>query len=756
MSETNISPDKVTGQVIEAEHVNELKNAMITTFSGRDSSGTVAPNQQLGSATYPWGLAYINSLISNGKLVDLEALVTESNIIKSGQVRATSQLPDFIRANGSNNTATVQGATTNLITVINGATTILDNNVVLNSLTTASSGASSQCIINDANLIGQLNTKYLGEENDSIIVDNMGANILAKIGQVVCFKTGTEYLLAYVKSSTELTNCRRGLAFDSLGDPIKRVTLLDNDIFNLMSLGWVFMEDDAATFDVSYNSPIYDFDQPNSPATGDYWFDLQNKQWRRFNGADFVVINRILIGLVVMDSVNCVASRSMEYDIAYDKYNTIDFDREPFSETQVQTNKTENITSVNATFLEWKSNPIEFDITTDRDVGVIESPDTLYYMYITEEGDSIISDERPYDFNPKLKGYYHPYQSWRCVGSFFNDNSSNITKVSNILQEFNVILDEVCLKNGFIDPAFDIWDQGESFTTGGYTSVSWKYNAPDSGAFTVSKLTLSPGDIPGLENVTSATRISRLGDNSWFGQPIANVGKYAGKEVTISFYAKAASPYVCNIKGVQDFGNGGSPSPDVPLPFGNISLTTSWSRYSITTLIPSISGKTLGDEKDHLLIFWGQNIDDNVQVDFTAMQINEGKQAAPFCVEPLNSIRKDTELFFERHIYGLDGVISMAAVQSSQSAFGEIVYRTQKKTTPIVSSNFGITAFWALWAQNSVTSLNDTPFFFRINLNKCVIGYNTPPHGKPTGYAGLFLANGAGPEEGYIDIDSRI
>ncbi len=436
MAETNISADKTEGQKIQAEHVNELKNAMVTTFSGRDASGTMAANQQLGSATFPWGLAYINSLISNGKLIDFNLLTTEPNIIKSGKTRSTSDLPDFVRASGSSNSATIQGATTNLTCVINGVTTVLTTDSVISSLTTASTGAANECLINDTTIADQLDTKYLGDGDTFIAVDTMGANISAKVGEYICLKSSTEFMLAYVESTTKLTNIKRGFFFDSNGDPIVRETLANNDVLSLMSLGWVFLEDDGSTLDVSYNSPVYDFVQPSSPSTGDYWFDLQNKQWRRYDGANFVVIKRILIGLVVIDSANCIASRSLDFDLSYNDINSIDFNITPFTSEIIQSKRNNNIISVNGNTLEQKTSKVEFNITTDRDTGVSETSNTLYYMYISQDGQNIISDEKPYSFNAKLRGQYHPYQSWRCVGSFINDDGSNILSVKNVANIF--------------------------------------------------------------------------------------------------------------------------------------------------------------------------------------------------------------------------------------------------------------------------------------------------------------------------------
>ena len=78
-------------------------------------------------------------------------------------------------------------------------------------------------------------------------------------------------------------------------------------------------------------------------------------------------------------------------------------------------------------------------------------------------------------------------------------------------------------------------------------------------------------------------------------QRIEDVRSFAGQTVTISFWAKANSgtPKVF-IEMSQAFGSGGSPSSGVDTNCGQVTLSTSWARYSVTASIPSIAGKTIG------------------------------------------------------------------------------------------------------------------------------------------------------------------
>ena len=203
MAETNISANKITGAIIEADHVNELKSAIVTTFSGRNAAGSPTPSQNLGSATFPWGVLFADSLVIDGQSIDVSLLASEQNIIKSGQVRSTSDQADFIRADGATNEATIEAASTDLIYIVNGLAVTLSADILLPSLTVGASGATEECLINDVSLIDQEESKFLGGEDDTIPVDTMGASISAKVGQVVCLQKGSELMLAFVKSTTE-------------------------------------------------------------------------------------------------------------------------------------------------------------------------------------------------------------------------------------------------------------------------------------------------------------------------------------------------------------------------------------------------------------------------------------------------------------------------------------------------------------------------------------------------------------------------
>jgi len=409
--------------------VNQLIDAIKQALVGRNASGVPQGGQQLGTASFPWGTARITSLVLNGQVVDLSGLVGNPNRLLSGQTRLTSNFPDFIRANGAAAQADIEAAATDLVLTINGTAVTITSDINIPALTLAPA-AGNTCSVNDTSLAGSNATKYQGEDGTVITIDAAGVEITNRIGQYAAFKNGAtdEIFIALIKSSTELTNVLRGFYLDASGSELRRETLSNNDVLTIHSLGWVFIEDDGATVDVSYTTPVYDFNTPGSPATGDYWFDLQTQEWKRYDGVTFVLVNRILIGQVVIDTANCIASRCVDFTNAFSEQNNIDVELK--STEIVETKDSNTKVSVYGSEISSDFNKVEWNITTDLEFG-IEAINTTYYLYISDEGERVISEERPHN-RPDLKGFYHPFKSMRCVGLVFNDASNDFDFASAV------------------------------------------------------------------------------------------------------------------------------------------------------------------------------------------------------------------------------------------------------------------------------------------------------------------------------------
>jgi hypothetical protein len=206
-------------------------------------------------------------------------------------------------------------------------------------------------------------------------------------------------------------------------------------------------------------------------------------------------------------------------------------------------------------------------------------------------------------------------------------------------------------KNELLNGDFRINQRNFSSTTtsGTYGFDRWVYYYT-SGTTTYSAQIFTTGAAPvaGYEG-TNFARILSTGQtgtsgNIIFRQFIESVRTSAGQTVTLSFWAKAASgtPKVAIELG-QSFGTGGSPSSEVNTYAGQVTLSTSWVRYSVTIAIPSISGKTIGTNNNNALLLnlWTSAGSDynartgslglqNNTFDFWGMQLEAGSTATAF------------------------------------------------------------------------------------------------------------------------------
>jgi hypothetical protein len=424
-------PD-VTAPTVELDHINDIRNAMRVDFVGRAAGGSPTSGQNLGTAAVPWGTVYTNNVNVGGRVIDFDNLgaTNSNNAVISGATRAASGQPDFLRAAGSGGGAEfdILGATTNLVYTANATSATVSTDITVSSLTVAPS-TNNTCLINDSSYSGGNSTKYEGEGTGTITIDTAGSEITSRVGEYVALKGTNEIMLAFVESATTLRNCFRGFFFDDSGDPIVRETLSNNDTLTLMSLGWVFGEDNGTTFDVSYRSPYIQADEPASGVTDDYWFDQVNNIWKRYDGANWITIDRTLLGLVVIDGTDCIATRSLDFSKSFSDFVDLEVTLE--SVTKVRSAKAYSSISVYGATKDYHGAPVEWDISSDLESGLTEASDTLYYLYVTEQGDTIISDERPYNRVADLQGFYHPYHTWRYVGVCYNDGSSDLTSANS-------------------------------------------------------------------------------------------------------------------------------------------------------------------------------------------------------------------------------------------------------------------------------------------------------------------------------------
>jgi len=192
-------------------------------------------------------------------------------------------------------------------------------------------------------------------------------------------------------------------------------------------------------------------------------------------------------------------------------------------------------------------------------------------------------------------------------------------------------------KNKIINGDFGVWQRGTSFsnpTTEAYTADRWQLQHDGSGATrTISQQTFTPGTAPvaGYEGqYFYRYAVSAAGTSNTFQQflqKVEDVRTFAGQTVTLSFWAKADASRVLTLLYRTDYGTGGSSANQFSV--GSVTLTTSWTRYTVTYAVPSVSGLTIGTSSYGQWNFRPPAA--TVQtIDLWGVQLEAGNVATPF------------------------------------------------------------------------------------------------------------------------------
>jgi len=167
-------------------------------------------------------------------------------------------------------------------------------------------------------------------------------------------------------------------------------------------------------------------------------------------------------------------------------------------------------------------------------------------------------------------------------------------------------------KNRIINGDFFINQRAFSSTTtdGSYGFDRFMWESSAGGTWSAQTFALGTAPVAGYEgkNYSRIVTTGQTGAGVYtvLEQKMESVRTFANQTVTVSFWAKAATgtPKIAP-ELYQFFGSGGSPSAAVSTPGTQVTLSTSWARYSSTITVPSIAGKTLGTAGDFLqLSLW--------------------------------------------------------------------------------------------------------------------------------------------------------
>ena len=258
-------------------------------------------------------------------------------------------------------------------------------------------------------------------------------------------------------------------------------------------------------------------------------------------------------------------------------------------------------------------------------------------------------------------------------------------------------------RNKIINGNFDIWQRGTSQTTNGYGSADRWLCQNNGSTKTASQQAFDLGqtDVPNnpkyfMRHV--ATSVAGAGNYVVMQQKIEGVETLSGKTATLSFWAKADASKNIAIEFRQYFGTGGSPSSSVDgIDAQLVALTTSWTKYTITVDIPSVSGKTLGTDNNDFFgyYFWfdaGSNLDSRTDslgqqsgtFDIAQVQIEEGTAATPFEQRPIGMELSLCQRYYERNPISNHVIWSVYAV-SGTAYYRGFQFTVVKRGTPTMT-----------------------------------------------------------------------
>jgi hypothetical protein len=333
-------------------------------------------------------------------------------------------------------------------------------------------------------------------------------------------------------------------------------------------------------------------------------------------------------------------------------------------------------------------------------------------------------------------------------------------------------------RNRIINGDFSVNQRGfTSSTTAGLGFDRWQLNHSGTGTNTHSVQTPVLGELP--ESAKNYWRIatsgqSAAGDYCTGFQRIEGVRTLSGKIATVSFWAKASTgtPKIA-VEFEQVFGTGGTPSAAVQTLAGQITLSTTWTRYSVTVGIPSIAGKTLGTAGDDLLrlVLWlsaGSNYSSRtgslgpqaVTVDFWGVQVEEGTYASPYEQKPYRDELRAAQRYFYRiagdtttNTYGYVGTgMTMSATGARIGGNLPVSMRAIPTTTLTGSLSVRAGTAGAVTAVINLTGIG-TVYFPTSNPDRFFTD-STVASGLTAGYPLVaYMANATG---NYLDFNAEL
>ena len=253
-------------------------------------------------------------------------------------------------------------------------------------------------------------------------------------------------------------------------------------------------------------------------------------------------------------------------------------------------------------------------------------------------------------------------------------------------------------KNKIINGDFGVWQRGTSFATSGayqYTADRFVRYWDGTASVTVSRQTFTPGTAPvsGYEGAyfyrfLQSTAGTGMTYNAIAYQPIEDVRTFAGQTVTFSLWLKADAARTVSVQIEQNFGSGGSGAVNTVL--GTPTLTTSWVRYTYTTTLASISGKTIGTNSQ-VNVRVEAPLNTAQTIDTWGWQLEAGSTATAFqtATGTIQGELAACQRYFFNYVNNTSQTIGVATFNAATQAETSVQFPSTMRTTPTLTSTTG-------------------------------------------------------------------
>lgn len=272
-------------------------------------------------------------------------------------------------------------------------------------------------------------------------------------------------------------------------------------------------------------------------------------------------------------------------------------------------------------------------------------------------------------------------------------------------------------------------------------------------------------------SVIDVTSVAAAGNYSYLFQRIEDVRRLAGKTITVSFWAKAASgtPLI-GCSPYHLFGTGGSPSAPVLAANGqSVTLSTSWTKYSLTFTLSGISGKTLGTTPNTsatTLYLWldagstyntpsGTIGQASKIVSIAQVKVEEGNVTTPFVADSKGDNLAKCQRYYYKVFPNVNAaqLVPSAYMFSTTVAHGTVQFPVTMRVAPTALVQSGTATDYQVLHGATTTACSAVPTFNAATTDYAKTNF-TVASGLTVGQAGIII-DAAASSAGYLAWSAR-